>query len=320
MATTTNKPETPKYEWNFVKIPHSQTVVGTKFNATLHGKFNINSTGIHFNNNHQYIDLGIHKDLCFGNLSLCNCGLTIKITIMFTQLEENTVIISSGAEKSSGTGIAMVYRYGQIHCVVSTSTDTWFAAIQRKKLAFHHFHQVIISWSPTHGLKVIVNSHVISTVTTSIKHQSITSSTEHMYIGNPPSVASSSSCNYFMSSVIIWHCWIDSITPPVPGKLYITFSIVGEGEITPPVPGKLYITFSIVGEGGITPPVPGKLYITFSIVGEGEITPPVPGKLYITFSIVGEGGITPPVPGMFYMYIFIVLCKFMTFIRRIHNT
>jgi hypothetical protein len=62
------------------------------------------------------------------------------------------------------------------------------------------------------------------------------------------------------------------------------------------------------------------LYITFSIVGEGEITPPVPGKLYITFSIVGEGGITPPVPGMFYMYIFIVLCKFMTFIRRIHNT
>jgi hypothetical protein len=77
---------------------------------------------------------------------------------MFTQLEENTVIISSGAEKSSGTGIAMVYRYGQVHCVVSTSTDTWFAAIQREKLAFHHFHQVIISWSPTHGLKVIVNS------------------------------------------------------------------------------------------------------------------------------------------------------------------
>jgi hypothetical protein len=32
------------------------------------------------------------------------------------------------------------------------------------------------------------------------------------------------------------------------------------------------------------------LYITFSIVGEGEITPPVPGKLYITFSIVGERG------------------------------
>jgi hypothetical protein len=53
---------------------------------------------------------------------------------MFTQLEENTVIISSGAEKSSGTGIAMVYRYGQVHCVVSTSTDTWFAAIQREKL------------------------------------------------------------------------------------------------------------------------------------------------------------------------------------------
>ena len=182
------------------------------------------STGINFNNVNQHIDLGIHKDLCFGNLSLCSCGITIKVTIMFTKLEENTVIISSGAEKADGTGLAMVYRYGQFHCIVSNNTDTWFSTIKRETLFVHQFHQVIISWSPTNGLKVIVNSHVISSVTTSIKHHLISQSTEHMYIGNPPGISSSMSCNYFMMSVVIWHCWIDNV--------------VGEGELTTPIPGK----------------------------------------------------------------------------------
>ncbi|XP_052098806.1 uncharacterized protein LOC127733493 [Mytilus californianus] len=223
ISTTTTKMDIPKFEWNFVTIPHSQTIIGSKFNATVHGTVNVNtSVGFNFNNNNQYIDLGIHNNLCFGNLSLCTCGLTIKITIMFTKLEENTVIISSGAEKATGTGLAMVYRYGQIHCMVSTATDSWFAEFSREKFIYHQVHQVIISWSPIHGLKVIVNNYVISSVTKSIKHQAIKSFTEHMYIGNTPTIKSSTSCNYFMSSVIIWHCWIDNI--------------VGEGELTTPIP------------------------------------------------------------------------------------
>lgn len=225
LAPTTTKMDIPKFEWNFVKIPHSQTIIGSMFNATVHGTVNVNaSLGFNFNNTNQYIDLGVHSNLCFGNLSLCSCGLTIKITIMFTKLEENTVIISSGAEQATGTGLAMVYRYGQIHCMVSTATDSWFTEFSREKFIYHQVHQVIITWSPAHGLKVIINNYVISSVTKSIKHRAIKSFTEHMFIGNTPTVKSLTSCNYFMSSVIIWHCWIDNI--------------VGEGELTTPIPGK----------------------------------------------------------------------------------
>ncbi|VDI09440.1 Hypothetical predicted protein, partial [Mytilus galloprovincialis] len=223
LAPTTTKMDIPKFEWNFVKIPHSQTIIGSMFNATVHGTVNVNtSLGFNFNNTNQYIDLGVHSNLCFGNLSLCSCGLTIKIMIMFTKLEENTVIISSGAEQATGTGLAMVYRYGQIHCMVSTATDSWFTEFSREKFIYHQVHQVIITWSPAHGLKVIINNYVISSVTKSIKHRAIKSFTEHMYIGNTPTVKSLTSCNYFMSSVIIWHCWIDNI--------------VGEGELTTPIP------------------------------------------------------------------------------------
>ncbi|XP_071167716.1 uncharacterized protein [Mytilus edulis] len=223
LSPTTTKMDIPKFEWNFVKIPHSQTIIGSMFNATVHGTVNVNaSVGFNFNNTNQYIDLGVHSNLCFGNLSLCSCGLTIKITIMFTKLEENTVIISSGAEQATGTGLAMVYRYGQIHCMVSTATDSWFTEFSREKFIYHQVHQVIITWSPAHGLKVIINNYVISSVTKSIKHRAIKSFTEHMYIGNTPTVKSLTSCNYFMSSVIIWHCWIDNI--------------VGEGELTTPIP------------------------------------------------------------------------------------
>lgn len=180
------------------------------------------SHGIELTSSNQFIDFGIHQNLCVGNLSLCYHGITIQMTVMFMKLEENTVILTSGGDKTDGTGIALVYRYGRVQCVVSNTTVSWYATISRETLSLFHMHTILISWSNVHGLKIIVDNHVIQHTTSFVAHHEIKNKPEHMCIGS--SISSSTQIDYFVKTVTIWHVWIGII--------------IDVGEIAPPIDGK----------------------------------------------------------------------------------
>lgn len=231
--------EIPKYEWNLVTSTISQTtIIGSKFNLTVQGGAQMNAShGIELTSTNQFIDFGIHQNLCVGNLSLCYHGITIQMTVMFMKLEENTVILTSGGDKTDGTGIALVYRYGRVQCVVSNSTVSWYATISRETLSLFHIHTILISWSNVHGLKIIVDNHVIQHTTSFVAHHEIKNKPEHMCIGS--SISSSTQIDYFVKTVTIWHVWIGII--------------IDVGEIAPPIDGKstYYLYMNLISFTGV---------------------------------------------------------------------
>lgn len=183
-----------------------------------------NSTcSLHISNTSQYLDLGEHRDLCFGNIGLCFNGLTIQIIVKFRVLDEGTVVLSSSGSNILGTGMEIVYQYGRLQFAVSNAAHSWFASVGRDKIQLNTYVKIIFSWSPKEGVKIVIDNHVVATSVTSIPHPTVSTTNEHIYVGNSPSTTSTT-VNLCIKSVIIYHAWIGDcvsggiIPPPIESK------------------------------------------------------------------------------------------------------
>lgn len=220
----------PQYHFDLTAISTNTTVLtSNSINMNLIGTPSIDSRqnsscSLQISNTSQYLDLGVHRDLCFGNIGLCFKGLTIQIIVKFRQLEEGTVVLSSGGSNILGTGMEVIYQFGRLQFAVTNAANSWFASVGRDKIPLDTYLKIIFSWSPTEGVKVVIDNHVVATSVTSIPHPSVTTTNEHLYIGNSPSSSSSTAVNFCIKSVIIYHAWIGDcvsggiIPPPIESK------------------------------------------------------------------------------------------------------
>lgn len=236
-TTTTvgpTKPTIPQYHFDLTAVSTNvTTLTSNNVDMNLVGTPSIdtskNSTcSLQISNSKQYLDLGIHKNLCFGNIGLCFQGLTIQIIVKFNQLDEGTVVLSSGGSNLLGTGMAIIYQFGRLQFAVSNSNYSWFTSVGRDKIPLNIYLKLIFSWSPKEGIQVVIDNHVVAASTTSILHPTVSTTNEHLYVGNLPS-STTSSVNLCIQSVIIYHAWIGDcvaggiIPPPSKSVKYFTF-------------------------------------------------------------------------------------------------
>ena len=197
--------------------------------TTLHEvKVNTTEKSIQFHQKTHYIDIDTHSLPCLGQL-VCHSGITIKLEIKFHKLEENTIIFTTGAHTPSNVGVAIVYRYGQIHFIVSSNTLSWYVSINRDQIIFHQYHTLILSWSTTHGLQAIFNTLIVDGSNTPIAHSSINTTLGHAYLGSTPNCGCNTDVSFSIKSLTIYYAWIQicvdgGLLPPVhPGKLILPY-------------------------------------------------------------------------------------------------
>lgn len=106
---------------------------------------------------------------CLSDLDSCKSGFTIKTNVFFTQLVDNTYIISSGGNLPNTKGIAVYYKNHLLHFVVSTSTQTWHLTTTHE-LTLNTWHHLELSWQKSLGCELIDNGKIVGTMTRPVPH------------------------------------------------------------------------------------------------------------------------------------------------------
>ncbi|XP_060084593.1 uncharacterized protein LOC132563855 [Ylistrum balloti] len=211
--TTTPNKQMVSYNWSFTQISQTNLITSDNITLQVHGGATVDKKeeALHITQTTHYIDFGIHNNMCLGNLDRCQSGITFEVVVSFKLLQENTIIMSSGGERTDGTGVALVYRFGQIQCIVSTSTVSWYASVPRGKLTISSFNSIVVSWALDKGLILYVDKKIVDFSTTQISHQLAINTNQHLYVGQPPTVNTVTQVDFYLKSIKCWHVWIDII-------------------------------------------------------------------------------------------------------------
>ena len=233
LSTTVPSTQPPivEYVWSFQNLTSTNSVVGNKYSLTVHGSKVTVDGGLAIQNSSQYIDFG--KEItCLTNPEVCHQGLTVQFTIKFGILKENTYLLTSGGESTSGIGIAILYRYGRFQFILSTTTHSWFTSCGREIFLSNTYHTIMMSWHGTTGLNVYVDNHFIDSSKVSTKHETTFSTVSTVYFGKPHySTSSVVKVDYLIKSIHIWYARLDILIiqgickPPVQGK-YISIIVL----------------------------------------------------------------------------------------------
>ena len=54
------------------------------------------NNALNLNGNHQYLDVGKHSEICFGNVAYCLDGLTNAMWLKFHSMEDYSYVLSNG--------------------------------------------------------------------------------------------------------------------------------------------------------------------------------------------------------------------------------
>ena len=221
-TSTTTKQPIPTFHWNLTSIPSTNVIVGQVFNLTVHGTpITTTEGGLVFKNTTQYIDIGAVK--CLLNPHLCVQGVTIQFTLTLKVIQENTYILTSGGELPNGVGIAVIYRYGNYQFVVSTMTQSWYAICGKEILTPNKVHVVMLSWTTTIGLEIIVDNIQVAMVTHPVTHEVSTATSTIVHIAKQP--ITTVTYEYIIHTVSIWYAHVNILVaanlcpkPERPGK------------------------------------------------------------------------------------------------------
>lgn len=128
-------------------------------------------------------ELVVKGDKCMLNPLLCDNGLTYKLRLKLTVLEENTYFFTTGGDLEDSYGLAFFYKFGKFHYIVSTATQIWYAE-STVTVKLNKWFEVAISWHASGGLKVLINgtkvAHTLSYVNRTV---TITQSVTTLYLG-----------------------------------------------------------------------------------------------------------------------------------------
>lgn len=102
------------------------------------------------------------EDWCLFNFFSCaEQGLTARFSFKFEKFVENTYYLASGAESVEGQGLAMLFRFGQMHVILATETEYWFVSIEQSFIQFDEFTWFDYSFTKQDGLSVYVNNVLV---------------------------------------------------------------------------------------------------------------------------------------------------------------
>ena len=173
-TVTTPVPTIPyshrEYHFN-LKQATTSIITSSELSITVHGKPPFRKDGIHLTSNEHYLEIPHVKNTCLTNPDTCTEGITVAMEVRFTTLEENTVIFSTGAEGPGHPGLAMVYRFGQLHVICSTTTSTWYALLPNTAITTEAAQVFYISWSSSTTLNIYVDRVLVATAYEVVEHR-----------------------------------------------------------------------------------------------------------------------------------------------------
>ncbi|GFN84180.1 hypothetical protein PoB_001068600 [Plakobranchus ocellatus] len=150
--TTTEQPTTKAlvkdFVWTLVNVKQ-RVLVSHELELVIMGGPNVDNTGVILDSNNKYIRIPNIKDSCLTDPSVCIDGVTIEIVVKLTTLEENSIIFTSGGEVPDQPGITLLYRFGQVHVIVSTTLQSWYVTLPKQIIWTNNFCKVQVSWTTT---------------------------------------------------------------------------------------------------------------------------------------------------------------------------
>lgn len=217
IPTTTQIP-VPTFSWNLTTVTNN-IIIGNHYNLTVHGSPVVSGVGIQINSSMQYIEFGSHNENCLIKPETCSYGLTIRFTIMFRKYAENTYFFTSGGQLPDGVGLAVVYRFGKIHFILTTTTQSWFINCKKNEIPPNKYHTIMLSWQLATGLEVFVNNILVEASKVPDPHQSALMNATTVYFGKQPTT--SVKVDFILQTITIWYVHVDIL--------------VEQGKCEPPV-------------------------------------------------------------------------------------
>ncbi|KAK0051982.1 hypothetical protein Bpfe_018529 [Biomphalaria pfeifferi] len=201
LITTTEKvtqPPIPNANWSLIDFTQD-FVISNGFNLSLVGQPNTSSSGIHLETSSQFIQITDSSSKCLTNPTNCQNGFTINLVIKITTLLEGSIIFTSGGDTPDKPGITLIYRFGQIHVVVSTSTLSWYISLSHTQILswYNKFTTIYVSWSLQQNLQLIVNEVLVAEALFPLSHSVTSAITNSLIIGG-------NTVQCIVSSIKIW--------------------------------------------------------------------------------------------------------------------
>ncbi|XP_025096160.1 uncharacterized protein LOC112565098 isoform X1 [Pomacea canaliculata] len=119
-------------------------------NGSLDLEYNVrNRLAITFNGTGS-LSFGHITSPCLQDPDQCLLGFTITFSMRFTQLVENTVLLSTCGSQAAHTGLALLYSRQRLYAVVSTRSHQWTAYLALTNVVDYRTYDV--TWSRQAGL------------------------------------------------------------------------------------------------------------------------------------------------------------------------
>ncbi|XP_071090000.1 uncharacterized protein [Haliotis cracherodii] len=171
ISTTTLVPPTspplPEFIWRFENLT-TNYLNSSYLKVIIHGGPHGTSSGLVFTADRDYLEIQNLGKSCLTDITKCKHGLTISVEMVFTKLNENTVVFTTGGEAPDLPGISLLYRYGQFHVIVSSSVKAWFVSIPRDHIELSTPQVIYIYFKET--LKVYINRKLVASTMEHVTH------------------------------------------------------------------------------------------------------------------------------------------------------
>lgn len=103
----------------------------------------------------DYIEIDATALVCLFDVESCDNGITIGFFVSMQELEENTVIFSTGGEVETNYGFVCIYALGKFQLTVTSLTKVWHTSFDRFEL--NVFTRLDFSWHHEQGVAAYVN-------------------------------------------------------------------------------------------------------------------------------------------------------------------
>ena len=130
----------------------------------------------HFDGKRSYINGGDQSETCFGNLTLCQYGLTTAMWIRFSDIQDNMYILSTG-----NGGVNMYVKNGKLTAEAQQGLRNW-QATWAQPLERDRWYFVEMTWDHIEGVQIFVDLEQVAQ-STGFRSRESRIETSNLYIG-----------------------------------------------------------------------------------------------------------------------------------------
>ncbi|GFN75653.1 von Willebrand factor d and egf domain-containing protein, partial [Plakobranchus ocellatus] len=120
----------------------------------------LSTSTLSLNGTNEYVELlSPVSSECLFNLSQCDLGLNVEFSLEISEIMDGMVILTSGADKPDGSGIAIWINNMKLYVRISTMTKEWTLTTTEFPVA--EMFNIRFSWAEQTGLTLRINDEVI---------------------------------------------------------------------------------------------------------------------------------------------------------------